>query len=164
MFDENQLNSFWYIQQNLEKPSTFLSVATHQNNDDVKTFRHLKSIFARSISLPSFIVVGLELAKLGVATLTPSLSLWVGKIMPSPNKVKVVINKIGKSFLFPNMKELLETNPVSHFPPSYDDFFCRNSLLNTSARTCFNDFADTVIQSLKSGETWKVAFPYRDRN
>ena len=36
---------------------------------------------------------------------------------------KVVRNKKLKIFLLPNMIELFETNRMSHFPPSYDDFF-----------------------------------------
>ena len=39
--------------------------------------------------------------------------------------IKVVRNKM-ENFLLPNMMELFETNPVSHFPSLYDDFSYRN--------------------------------------
>ena len=48
---------------------------------------------------------------------------------PMSNRVKVVRNKKWKSFLLPNMIELFETSRMSHLPPFYDDFFCRNLTL-----------------------------------
>ena len=39
--------------------------------------------------------------------------------------IKVIRNKM-ENFLLPNMMELFETNPVSHFPSLYDDFSYRN--------------------------------------
>ena len=42
--------------------------------------------------------------------------------------IKVVRNKKSKNSLLPNMKELFDTNRLSHFPPFYDDLdwaFCQ---------------------------------------
>ena len=64
---------FWIFSKSPRKPSTFLSVATHQNDDDVmkpnwrgshQTFSQFVKISTNSMSPPSFIVIWLEIAKL----------------------------------------------------------------------------------------------------
>ena len=83
-----------------KNPIENLSLSTHQNDDDainrnddevIKTFWKFVKMSTHSISLPRFIVIWLEIAKLwgGGGILPPPV--FLGQQKPSPNRVKTEI-------------------------------------------------------------------------